>query len=140
MPLGMMQSKAEIRSVATIRKLSSRSNISRTLPLLTFLMPGKSTLSSGASGAVAGERAVDLLLSILNPVTVSSESVWRASSHRLRKVKGEERVVTLSVNVFHVHDGSTAADSPTHATDAAAIILSPRLCSNVKSVPARIRH
>src|ERR1700761_1294008 len=43
MPLGMMTSKAEMRSLATKRRLSPRSKISRTLPLLIFLMPGSSS-------------------------------------------------------------------------------------------------
>src|SRR5690348_10207597 len=42
MPLGMMQSKAEMRSVATKSKRSPRSKISRTFPLLSFLNPGSS--------------------------------------------------------------------------------------------------
>src|SRR5262245_11906389 len=43
MPFGMMQSNAEIRSVATNSKRSPKSKTSRTLPLLTFLTPGKSS-------------------------------------------------------------------------------------------------
>src|ERR1051325_4236522 len=48
MPLGMMQSKAEMRSVATSRRRSPRSNISRTLPLFIFRTPGKSSWSNGS--------------------------------------------------------------------------------------------
>src|ERR1039458_2508824 len=43
MPLGMITSKAERRSVATNSKRSPRSKTSRTLPLLSFLTPGKSS-------------------------------------------------------------------------------------------------
>ena len=43
MPLGMITSKAEMRSLATSRKRSPRSNTSRTLPERTFLMPGRSS-------------------------------------------------------------------------------------------------
>src|ERR1017187_8598719 len=48
MPLGMMTSKAEMRSLATSRKLSPRSKTSRTLPERTFLMPGRSNWRIGA--------------------------------------------------------------------------------------------
>jgi hypothetical protein len=48
MPLGMMQSKAEMRSVATNSNASPRSKISRTFPLLSFLIPGNSNCSSGS--------------------------------------------------------------------------------------------
>src|SRR5205823_5533897 len=48
MPLGMMQSKAEMRSLATSSKRSPKSNISRTLPLFTLRMPGKSSSSNGS--------------------------------------------------------------------------------------------
>ena len=48
MPLGMMQSKAEMRSVATKSRRSPRSNTSRTLPLLSLRRPGRSSWRSGS--------------------------------------------------------------------------------------------
>src|SRR3954470_22727058 len=46
MPLGMTQSKAEMRSLATKRKASPRSKISRTLPLFSFGIPGRSSVKT----------------------------------------------------------------------------------------------
>ena len=48
MPLGMMTSKAEMRSLATSRKASPRSKTSRTLPERIFLMPGRSSCRIGS--------------------------------------------------------------------------------------------
>ena len=48
MPLGMMTSKAEMRSLATSSRASPRSKMSRTLPLRSFLMPGKSSCRIGS--------------------------------------------------------------------------------------------
>ena len=48
MPLGMMQSNAEIRSVATKSRRSPKSNISRTLPLFNLRKPGRSNFKSGS--------------------------------------------------------------------------------------------
>ena len=45
MPFGKTTSYALIRSDATIRRLSPRSNISRTFPLRTFGIPGRSSCS-----------------------------------------------------------------------------------------------
>src|SRR5580765_1591202 len=54
MPLGIITSKAEIRSEATKSRRSPRSKISRTLPLLSFLIPGRVSSSKG-SLAMPGE-------------------------------------------------------------------------------------
>src|SRR5437667_3405449 len=63
MPLGMMQSNAEMRSVATISRQSPRSKMSRTLPLLTFLIPGKSMLSNGSANTGL-ERTLNFLFAV----------------------------------------------------------------------------
>src|SRR5205823_3517366 len=63
MPLGMMQSNAEMRSVATISRQSQRSKMSRTLPLLTFLIPGKSMLSNGSANTGL-ERTLNFLFAV----------------------------------------------------------------------------
>src|SRR5713226_3977773 len=61
-----MTSNAEIRSVATKSKISPRSKTSRTLPLRSFLIPGRSTIdcasvciyhSSPMAGIVVKPRA-----------------------------------------------------------------------------------
>src|SRR3990172_7429440 len=49
MPVGSTTSKAETRSEATSSKLSPRSNMSRTLPLLIGLIPGSSIRRTGFS-------------------------------------------------------------------------------------------
>ena len=49
-PLGRITSNAEIRSVATNNRLSPKSKTSRTLPLLSFLTPGRSRESEVSSG------------------------------------------------------------------------------------------
>src|SRR5205807_1591125 len=57
MPLGITTSKAEIRSLATKRRLSPRSKISRTLPVLTFWTPGRSTCKTVLLLVMGGKYA-----------------------------------------------------------------------------------
>src|SRR5262245_38626254 len=94
MPSGMMQSKAEIRSVGTIKKQSPRSNISRTLPLLIFFIPGRSRLSKGADGDDCGLDFVLSMLSLSSRIQEYGRVLYcidaRASSHWFGKVKAKQ--------------------------------------------------
>src|ERR1043166_8001170 len=54
---GKMTSKAESRSVTTKSKVSPRSKTSRTFPLRSFLIPGRSTFESGVVGICATSLA-----------------------------------------------------------------------------------
>ena len=53
-PLGITQSNAEIRSVATNRNASPRSKISRTFPLFSFGIPGRFRVKTGSKVLLSG--------------------------------------------------------------------------------------
>src|SRR5437764_1961371 len=54
---GRITSKAESRSVTTKSRVSPRSKTSRTFPLRSFLIPGRSTIDCGAVGISATSLA-----------------------------------------------------------------------------------
>ena len=55
MPLGITQSKAEMRSEATNKNSWPKSKTSRTLPLLTRQSTGNSSFNNGSSSLLAAD-------------------------------------------------------------------------------------
>ena len=83
MPLGITQSNADIRSVATNNKRSPKSKISRTLPLFNFLIPVNSNLSNGS-------------LSIRANISASL-AMKSAKSQEIGPLRGEDKVASLGI-------------------------------------------
>ena len=97
-PFGMIQSKAEIRSVATNSKRLPKSKISRTLPLLILRTPGKSRWSralfvirQNVEGGVGGSKrkmewvGTNPKAEIRNPKEIRSPKLMISSSSEWRK-------------------------------------------------------
>src|ERR1039458_4427399 len=106
MPLGMMTSKAEMRSLATSRKLSPRSKTSRTLPERTFLMPGR---SSWRIGALFIARKIKSAGRSSKPKVEKAPNARLEPSHHLSRFAGG---TVVTGNVSYSGGSSTAVFTP----------------------------
>src|SRR6266478_2235224 len=98
---GRITSKAESRSVATKRSVSPRSKTSRTFPLRSFLIPGRSTKDCGETAISATSlrhgwnrrqtACADFTWTRLGVFQRSAESFWKSDGWRCHLPQGRQR-------------------------------------------------